>query len=132
MRTCTAMAVVLAAGAAQAQDPARGAELFVSFCSACHGPGARGDGPMAPILSVLPADLTTLAARNGGGFPVEAAARKIDGRDPLLAHGGPMPLFGEFFRGEGAAIRTESGQPLLTSPEIADLLAFLGTIQRVD
>ena len=127
-----ALALALgAAGSAMAEeDPVRGADLYVSFCSACHGPTARGDGPMAPILDVLPADLTTLAARHGGAFPTEAAARQIDGRDPLLAHGGPMPLFGEFFGGEGGATKTETGQPMVTSQEIIDLLAFLRTIQQ--
>lgn len=120
---------LLAAGTTDAQDRARGAELYVSFCSACHGPEARGDGPMAPILEVLPADLTKLAAENGGVFPTAAVAQKIDGRDPVLAHGGPMPLFGEFFSGEGAATRAETGQPIVTSPEIVDLLVFLEAIQ---
>ena len=115
---------------AHAGDAARGGELYVTFCSTCHGSEGRGDGPMAPILAILPADLTGLAARAGGAIPVSAVAAKIDGRDPLLAHGGPMPLFGEFFDGESAAIKTETGQPLLTSPEIVDLLAFLETVQE--
>jgi hypothetical protein len=57
------------------------------------------------------------------------AAQKVDGRDPLLAHGGPMPLFGDFFQGRGASIATESGQPLMASREIVDILSFLQTIQ---
>ena len=122
-------AALMAASGAVAQDPVRGAQLYISFCSGCHGSTARGDGPMAPILEVLPTDLTQLAASNDGTFPMAEAAQKIDGRDPLLAHGGPMPLFGEFFQGDGASIKTESGQPLVTSPEIVDLLTFLGTIQ---
>jgi len=31
-------------------DPEAGARLFVSYCSACHGPEGRGDGPMAALL----------------------------------------------------------------------------------
>lgn len=131
MRGVSALLIALLAGtAAEAQDPVQGAQLYVGFCSGCHGPTARGDGPMAPILEVLPADLTRLAADNGGTFPLAEAAATIDGRDPILAHGGPMPLFGEFFQGDGASLKTESGQPLITSPEIADLLTFLQTIQQ--
>ena len=131
MRWTIGLAVLLlSAGGAGAQDSERGGELYLSFCSACHGPGGRGDGPMAPILEILPADLTALAAQNGGVFPVAEAAQKIDGRDPLLAHGGPMPLFGDFFQGMDAVTKTETGQPMVTSPEIVDLLAFLETIQE--
>jgi putative copper export protein/mono/diheme cytochrome c family protein len=37
---------------------ARGAELFSSYCTACHGISGRGDGPAAKSLPVPPADLT--------------------------------------------------------------------------
>lgn len=120
----------LSASAAVAQDAERGEGLYVSFCSTCHGPEGRGDGPMAPVLDILPADLTSIAADNGGVFSMGVVASKIDGRDPLLAHGGPMPLFGDFFEGEDAAIKTETGQPMLTSQAIVDLLAYLETIQE--
>ena len=43
-------------------DPAaveRGAPLFAQNCVACHGPGGRGDGPLAASLARPPADLTT-------------------------------------------------------------------------
>jgi mono/diheme cytochrome c family protein len=126
---------LLAAAPALAQDiepgdAREGAELFATYCAACHGTAARGDGPMAPILTVLPPDLTGLAARNGGTFPIAATVFQIDGRDPLLAHGGDMPLFGEFFQGLDTAMKAEDGQPLLTSKPIADLIAHLAAIQE--
>lgn len=37
---------------------ARGAELYASNCTACHGTHGRGDGPAAQSLPVPPADLT--------------------------------------------------------------------------
>ena len=38
---------------------ARGAELFNINCTACHGPGGKGDGPVAPFLrNKKPIDLT--------------------------------------------------------------------------
>ena len=36
----------------------RGATLFAANCTACHGPEARGNGPLAASLPVAPADLT--------------------------------------------------------------------------
>lgn len=121
---------LLAAAPAAAQDAARGEELYGSLCAACHGSEARGDGPMAAILDVLPADLTQLSAGNEGVFPVARVVRQIDGRDPLLAHGGTMPLFGQFFEGEDASMKAETGQPILTSAPIVDLVAWLETVQE--
>ena len=46
-----------------------GAEDFAAFCSGCHGPAAKGNGPMASSLAHKPADLTGLSRRNGGEFP---------------------------------------------------------------
>jgi mono/diheme cytochrome c family protein len=126
-----AVATMLAgAQAGGAQEPAEGARLFISYCAACHGMEGRGDGEMAAILTILPSDLTQLRLGNGGIFPVVATVRQIDGRDPLLAHGGVMPLFGDFFSGEDVAIASEAGQPILTSRALADVVAYLETIQE--
>lgn len=46
--------------AAAATPPAyEGRRLFVSYCQLCHGPGGKGDGPLAREMGVKPADLTT-------------------------------------------------------------------------
>jgi mono/diheme cytochrome c family protein len=130
MRRWLILALTLAGGPAAAQDAVAGADLYVRYCAACHGMEARGDGEMAAILTILPADLTQISAGNGGIFPISRVAAQIDGRDPLLAHGGVMPLFGEFFEGQDTAIRSETGQPILTSRPLADLIAFLEAIQE--
>jgi len=36
-----------------------GRRLFVSYCQLCHGPGGKGDGPLAQRMKLRPADLTT-------------------------------------------------------------------------
>ncbi len=82
---------------AAAQDAEFGGLLFESFCSSCHGEDGKGQGQLAAFLAIHPPDLTQLAAGNGGVFPVSRVVRQIDGRDPELAHGGVMPLFGEYF-----------------------------------
>jgi len=130
------LAALLAAVPAAAQevdsphDPEAGADSYALFCATCHGPEARGDGPTAEILAIAPPDLTALSAGNGGTFPLARVVSRIDGRDPLLAHGSPMPLYGPFFEGGAAALATPSGQPLLTSEPIADLVAWLRSIQE--
>jgi mono/diheme cytochrome c family protein len=112
-------------------DQVSGQSLYEAHCVVCHGQDARGSGPMAPVLLVQPADLTTLIARHGGVFPLERVVTRIDGRDPLVAHGSDMPVYGAFYEGgRDVALRTEAGQPILTSQPIADLVAWLRTIQE--
>ncbi len=139
MRHASLLAIALAVGSPafaqegdnlKAGDVAFGGDLYASYCAACHGAEGRGDGPMAPVLMVAPADLTQLSASNGGVFPVVRVVQQIDGRDPMLAHGGEMPLFGDFFAGDDTAIRSEAGQPIMTSRPIADVMAWLETIQE--
>lgn len=124
------VALAAAASPALAQEAARGAELYRVHCATCHGIDGTGQGPMAGVLVVQPADLTMLAAGNGGRFPTERVVRRIDGRDPLVSHGSPMPVYGFFFEeGKGQAVKTDSGQPIMTSQPIADLMAYLETLQ---
>lgn len=110
-------------------DTLAGAELFDQFCTVCHGESATGDGPMVEILTVKPADLTQLSASNDGVFPVFRVIRQIDGRDPMLAHGGAMPLFGEIFDFPDSAIAAETGQPIITSQALVDIVGYLMSIQ---
>lgn len=127
----TALITCLAVSPAMAQDAEMGAMMFQDFCATCHGPDATGNGPMAELLAIPTPDLTRLAARNDGIFPTGRVVLQIDGRTPLLAHGGDMPLFGRFFEGgQNVAMKAPSGQPILTSQPIADLVAWLGGIQQ--
>lgn len=131
MRIPGFLAAVLMAAPALAQDPAIGAGIYMENCAACHGRDATGRGPMAPVLLVQPSDLTTLTARHGGSFPVTRVVMRIDGRDPLVSHGSDMPVFGEFFEGvQDVGLKAESGQPMLVSRPVADLVAFLRDIQQ--
>jgi mono/diheme cytochrome c family protein len=83
-------------------DGMDGAALFKTYCSSCHGKGAKGDGPIADALRYRPADLTALARRAKGHFDRQAIHRMIDGRVPVKGHGGPdMPLWGDAFKRSG-------------------------------
>lgn len=114
---------------AAAQDAGEGRVLFRNHCATCHGIEATGHGPMAGVLVIKPADLTQLSAGNGGVFPVERVVRRIDGRDPLVSHGSPMPVYGFFFEGRDVPLKMPNGQPMLTSAPIVDLVAFLQEVQ---
>ena len=115
---------------AGAQDVLRGETLYRQHCATCHGIEGTGAGPMAGVLLVQPSDLTTLSARHDGVFPTVRVVMRIDGRDPLVSHGSPMPVYGPFFQqGADVALKAPNGQPILTSAPIADLVTYLETLQ---
>jgi mono/diheme cytochrome c family protein len=69
-----------------------GAALYAKDCATCHGPGGRGDGPVAETLTPRPADLTRLTA------DLPELIKQIDGRATVRAHGtSAMPVWGEVF-----------------------------------
>ncbi|MEX3015595.1 c-type cytochrome [Gymnodinialimonas hymeniacidonis] len=123
-------ALGLIAGApADAQDTERGARLYTDHCAVCHGTALLGDGPMAEVLVVPPANLRMIEGQNGGYFPRVGVAGHIDGRDPLLSHGGEMPVFGRMFSEMSEVMTSPGGDTVLTSPEVIDLVEYLATQQ---
>jgi len=77
----------------------QGPELYRAYCASCHGAGAKGDGVMTASLRVKPSDLTRIAARNGGKFPLMRIERIISGEElPPTGHGASdMPVWGPIF-----------------------------------
>lgn len=118
------------AGGVAAQNAENGATLFRTNCAVCHGLDARGDGPMAPAMRVQPPDLTQLIARNGGVFPVARIVMRIDGRDPLVSHGSSMPVYGDFFDVDDVVMKAETGQPIMVSTPVVDLVTYLQSLQE--
>lgn len=130
IRATLAVLTMVGAASAQTPDAESGRTLFMTYCVQCHGSDAKGTGPMASALSMAPPDLTGLASRNGGLFPTAAVATQIDGRMPLLAHGGEMPLFGPVFESDqNVALPLPSGQPMMMGLPLADLIVYLQSVQ---
>ena len=121
--------LLLSATTGLAQDAQTGAALYAQHCAVCHGQDARGKGPLAPALLLQPPSLRDLEQRHDG-FPTRRVVMRIDGSDPLVSHGSPMPVYSEFFAGEDVILKSESGQPILTSRPIADLVAYLREVQE--
>ena len=124
---CTLSLVVLAALACVDREERHvaGSDLYVQYCGACHGSGAKGDGPLAATLKRPPADLTRIAARNGGKFDETALMTVIDGRRTVAEHGPrDMPVWGARFeedlRKEGEPMHTYVG--LLQTRSLVDYL----------
>ena len=94
--------------AALPADDSQGKAAYLRYCSACHGPGGKGDGVVAHLMTPKPTDLTTIAKQNKGEFSADQVAKTIDGRTTFRAHGEPnMPVWGEILDEEAA----EAGEP---------------------
>ena len=103
-----ALGAILAAQNAAKRDsppsPASGAQMYRAYCASCHGLDGKGKGPAAPAMKTPPADLTTLARRNGGKFPEVRVFQSIEGEAGLAAHGSrEMPVWGTAFRTMGGS-----------------------------
>jgi hypothetical protein len=106
-----------------------GAELFDRFCASCHGTGARGNGPVANSLNLAVPDLTLIAYRYGGEFPVARVRDVIDGRGiDMNAHGTrTMPVWGyEFWVEEGGDRAAQTA----VRDAIAKIVEHLKSLQR--
>jgi len=103
----------------------RGPDLYHAHCAACHGPDAKGTGPVGVALKIKPADLTVLAKNNGGRFPTQRIQKFISGDDPsLLSHGTrEMPVWGPIFH------QIEEDQDF-GNVRLQNLIKYLETIQQ--
>lgn len=129
-KTAFLLATLAFATTAAADDPERGKDLFSDHCATCHGMGATGNGPMASVLSVRPPDLTALSMGNGGAFPLDRVIRRIDGTTEVLAHGGPMPIYGLLLQGPSEAVLAPDGSELIAPEAIVDIATWLQEIQK--
>ena len=124
--------VLLPALGRPAQEPAKtdraatGRLSFRVHCASCHGEGGKGDGPMAKVLKIQPADLTRLALSHQGRFPRDEVYNAIDGRREVTGHGPTgMPVWGATFQDRGQ----DRPQEREVREKILDLLAYLESIQ---
>ena len=110
--------------AAPQTSPASGKEMFVSYCAACHGKDAKGDGPAAAALKAAPADLTVLAKLNGGKYPSDKVTSILRGQTNLVPHGDQeMPVWGRVFR------TMSQGQEGIVVQRISNLNPYIESLQ---
>jgi mono/diheme cytochrome c family protein len=126
MTTIGVLGATAVLGQPEASPATGGSHLFRTYCAACHGTSARGDGPLADSFRRRPADLTTIAKRAGGVFPAAQVFRIIDGRQRVPGHGGPdMPVWGDAFK-RSVLVADEAS----VKRRIEQLVSFLETIQE--
>jgi mono/diheme cytochrome c family protein len=122
--------LLLSAGAGNAQglEEMTGAQLYQRFCSACHGAGGHGDGPVAGSFRTLIPDLTRISQRSGGRFPGDRILAIVDGRADIAAHGSrAMPVWGYGF---AAVLDEAGGNPAASQVLVNRLVEYLASIQQ--
>ena len=113
---------------AYAADANQGKEMYLQYCSSCHGQDGRGDGSVSAFLKVKVPDLTVLKKKNKGIYPLDAVILAIDGRRKLRSHGDPkMPVWGESFSRE--AKDPKSAEVAVGAREKA-IAEYVATLQR--
>lgn len=101
-------------------------QMYLRYCSSCHGREGRGNGPVSRDLKVKVPDLTLLAKKHKGVYPLDDVMATIDGRRLVRGHGDrEMPVWGENFRAELEEKRYPELTTLLKSKVIAEYVATL-------
>ena len=101
-----------------------GRDIFRYYCATCHGRDGRGNGPIAAELKTKPANLTRLAAGNGGQFPLARVKAFItQGPPDAPSHGSSdMPVWGPIFR-------SLEPSDTMVQTRIDNVVAYINSIQ---
>jgi mono/diheme cytochrome c family protein len=105
-----------------------GQEMYTSYCAACHGATATGNGPAASALKATPTDLTTLSRNNHGVFPADHVRAILQFGVTTPSHGSAqMPVWGTVLR---SLHTSESNPNTLVNLRIMNLTNYLKQIQK--
>jgi mono/diheme cytochrome c family protein len=97
---------------------------FRSYCAVCHGQDAKGNSPAASALKTPPADLTTLAQKNGGKYPASHVAAVLGGQALTRSHGAQdMPIWGPLFS------KISQGDEAQVQQRITNLVTYIESQQ---
>jgi len=111
---------------------AKGRTTFRVYCTNCHGATGKGDGNLAEMLKVRPADLTVLTRKSKDGkFPREEVHAKVDGRKAVAGHGSPdMPIWGDAFQKVLQPGYQDLSDDERAQLKIVELVYFIESIQQ--
>lgn len=107
-----------------------GRASYSDMCAGCHGNDGRGDGPNAGHLAVHPADLTIIAAKNGGIFPRVDILSQIDSYAKGESTHGRIPEMSSLLSGRTVLVETADGILTPTPEPSLALSSYLESIQE--
>ena len=107
---------------------------YIGNCAACHGADAKGDGPVAEVLSTKPSDLTQISKGFSGIFPDDHIYQVIDGQKMINPHGDRfMPVWGyryfEYATETAERVPHDVDAQALAHGRIEALVQYLKSIQ---
>lgn len=111
--------------------PDLGKREYDSNCASCHGVDGKGGGLYVEYLKRSPPDLTQMAKRNGGVFPVNAAYEIIEGGG--RGHGtSDMPVWGQDYKVRAAEyyMETPYNPEVYVRTRILSLIEYLNRLQQ--
>ena len=119
--------VTIACSSERSTRSVAGRDLYVRYCTSCHGEDAKGQGPVAASLRTPPSDLTQIAKR-AGGFDEAAVLSSIDGRRQISAHGPrEMPVWGAVFSEE---LKGQAYAEYVNLLQSRELVSYLQSLQE--
>ena len=125
----TAMCVLIGANGSSADVTiAEGKTLFGQYCAVCHGDDAKGEGRAARSLETKPADLTRIAARRDGVWPMLEVMSIIDGYTKQFNPRADMPVIPELSGGRMIDFDTGNG---IVTPAPARLVALVEYLEAI-
>ena len=127
--------LLFASNAAFSADSALilGKSSYAANCAVCHGEDGTGNGAVAELFRVPPADLTKLSERSGGAFPFSEVYQSIANGLGEKAHGGSeMPIWGGYFVADTLQDRGMSTADAehIVQGRILSLVYYLESIQE--
>ncbi|MHA6324364.1 c-type cytochrome [Roseivivax sp. CAU 1753] len=111
------------------ETPAPGRALYVENCAVCHGMDAGGNGQMAASLTKKPPDLTRIADRRDGVWPMLEVMSIIDGYSSGIQPREGMPVFGKFLDEQLVDFDTGNGVVVAAPRNLIALVEYLEAIQ---
>lgn len=107
-----------------------GESLYLENCVSCHGVYGHGDGPIAKVSRTPPADLTKIAARRDGVWPMLEVMSIIDGYSRNTLPREDMPVFESFLDNEMVEFDTGNGEVVLAPSKLIEIVEYLETLQN--
>jgi hypothetical protein len=106
-----------------------GRVLYKENCVSCHGTDGKGDGPLAAGLNTPPADLTKIAARRDGIWPILEVMSILDGYYRNTLPREDMPVFESFLDNEMSEFDTGNGVLTLVPTKLIEIVYYLESLQ---
>ncbi|MEL7256267.1 MAG: c-type cytochrome [Pseudomonadota bacterium] len=102
--------------------------IFAENCAECHGADAKGGGPWAENLKTPPADLTKIASRRNGVWPMLEVMSIVDGYSKKTIPREEMPIIVGL--SEGPMVNFDTGNGLV-EPMPARLVAIANYLESI-